>query len=68
MTNIKARKGGSSQPRTPVEMPDNLISKDKIKLLLAVSDGEVVDDFSLKQLHFGGVPVQNEDGAITMRA
>lgn len=62
MTNIKARKGGSSKPRTPVEMPDNLISKDKIKLLLAVSDGEVVDDFSLKQLHFGGVPVQNEDG------
>ena len=63
MTNIKARKGGSSQPRTPVEMPDNLISKDKIKLLLAVSDGEVMDDFSLKQLHFGGVPVQNEDGS-----
>ena len=63
MTNIKARKGGSSKPRTPVEMPDNLISKDKIKLLLAVSDGEVVDDFSLKQLHFGGVPVQNEDGS-----
>ena len=62
MTNIKARKGGSSAPRTPVEMPDNLISKDKIKLLLAVSDGEVVNDFSLKQLHFGGVPVQNEDG------
>lgn len=62
MTNIKARKGGSSKPRTPVEMPDNLISKDKIKLLLAVSDGEVVKDFSLKQLHFGGVPVQNEDG------
>lgn len=63
MTNIKARKGGSSKTRTPVEMPDNLISKDKIKLLLAVSDGEVVDDFSLKQLHFGGVPVQNEDGS-----
>lgn len=63
MTNIKARKGGSSKTRTPVEMPDNLISKDKIKLLLAVSDGEVVDDFSLKQLHFGGVPAQNEDGS-----
>lgn len=62
MTNIKARKGGSSSPRTPVEMPDNLISKDKVKLLLAVSDGEVVNDFSLKQLHFGGVQVQNEDG------
>lgn len=62
MNNIKARKGGSSKPRTPEEMPDNLISKDKIKLLLAVSDGEVVNDFSLKQLHFGGVPVQNEDG------
>lgn len=62
MTNIKARKGGSSKPRTPVEMPDNLISKDKVKLLLAVSDGEVVNDFSMKQLHFGGVPVQNEDG------
>lgn len=62
MTNIKARKGGSSSTRTPVEMPDNLISKDKVKLLLAVSDGEVVNDFSMKQLHFGGVPVQNEDG------
>lgn len=62
MTNIKARKGGSSSPRTPVEMPDNLISKDKVKLLLAVSDGEVVNDFSMKQLHFGGVPVQNDDG------
>lgn len=62
MTNIKARKGGSSKPRTPVEMPDNLISKDKVKLLLAVSDGEVVNDFSMKQLHFGGVPVQNDDG------
>lgn len=62
MTNIKARKGGSSKTRTPVEMPDNLISKDKIKLLLAVSDGEVVNDFSMKQLHFGGVPVQNDDG------
>lgn len=62
MTNIKARKGGSSSPRAPVEMPDNLISKDKVKLLLAVSDGEVVNDFSMKQLHFGGVPVQNDDG------
>lgn len=67
MTNIKARKGGSSSPRTPVEMPDNLISKDKVKLLLAVSDGEVVNDFSMKQLHFGGVPVQNEDGTFNYK-
>ena len=55
-------KGGSSTPRQPKEMPDNLISKDRIKLLLAVADGEVEDDFNLKQLMFGGVPVQNEDG------
>nr|DAQ97141.1 MAG TPA: tail protein [Caudoviricetes sp.] len=56
-------KGGSSTPRQPKEMPDNLISKDRIKLLLALADGEVVDDFSMKQVMFGGVPVQNEDGS-----
>ncbi|UPU15846.1 host specificity protein J [Klebsiella phage vB_KpnS_SXFY507] len=55
-------KGGSSTPRQPKEMPDNLISKDRIKLLLAVADGEVENDFNLKQLMFGGVPVQNESG------
>ncbi|WP_279025587.1 phage tail tip fiber protein [Gibbsiella quercinecans] len=61
---ITARKGGGSSASTPTEMPDNLISKDKIKLLLAMSDGEVVDDFSLKQLRMGGVPVQNDDGSL----
>src|SRR5699024_8421333 len=60
---ISGSKGGSKKPHNPVEMEDNLISINKIKILLAVSDGEIDETFSLKQLMFNSVPVQNEDGS-----
>ncbi|QGF19732.1 tail fiber protein [Shigella phage Sfin-3] len=60
---ISGSKGGSQKPHNPVEMEDNLISINKIKILLAVSDGEIDETFSLKQLMFNSVPVQNEDGS-----
>lgn len=60
---ITGSKGGSSKPHKPREMEDNLISINKIKVLLAVSDGEVDPDFSLKDLLLDDVPVQNQDGS-----
>lgn len=57
-------KGGSSKPKQPEEMPDNLISINKIKVLLAVSDGEVDPNFSLRNLYLDDVPVMNNDGSL----
>ena len=59
---ITGSKGGSSKPYTPKEMEDNLISINKIKILLAVSDGECDPEFSLKNLYLDNVPVENADG------
>lgn len=64
---ITGSKGGSSKPHTPVEMEDNLISINRIRILLAVSDGEVDPDFSLKDLYFDDVPVMNQDGSLNFK-
>ncbi|MEG0209043.1 MULTISPECIES: host specificity protein J [Gammaproteobacteria] len=56
-------KGGAQKPHTPVEMEDNLTSINKIKVLLAVSDGEVDHGFSLDMLYLNDVPVVGENGA-----
>lgn len=59
---ITARKGGSSKPHQPREMSDNLISRDKIKILLALADGEVDEEFSLKNVLLDDVPVMADNG------
>lgn len=64
---INGRKGGSSKPHTPVEMEDNLISINRIRILLAVSDGEVDSEFSLRNLFFDDVPVMNNDGSLNFQ-
>ncbi|UGO52081.1 tail fiber protein [Citrobacter phage vB_CfrD_Brooksby] len=64
---ITGSKGGSSKPHTPVEMEDNLISINRIRILLAVSDGEADPDFSLKDLYFDDVPVMNQDGSLNFQ-
>ena len=61
---VTGRKGGSSKPHTPQEMEDNLISINKIKVLLAVSDGEVDESFSLKDLYLNDVPVIASSGEV----
>lgn len=61
---ISGSKGGSPKPYTPKEMEDNLISINKIKVLLAVSDGECDPEFSLKNLYLDDVPVMNSDGTM----
>ncbi|ATN93787.1 putative ATP-dependent helicase [Citrobacter phage IME-JL8] len=59
---ITGSKGGGGKPHNPVEMEDNLISINKIRVLLAVSDGEVDPDFDMKMLLLNDVPVMNDDG------
>lgn len=61
---ISGSKGGSQQPSVPWEMEDNLISINKIRVLLAVSDGECDPEFSLKDLLLNDVPVMAEDGTL----
>ena len=60
---IYGAKGGSQKPHQPVEQEDNLISLNKVKVLLAVADGEVDHNFSMKDLYLADVPVQNQDGS-----
>ena len=57
-------KGGSSKPHTPQEMEDNLISINKIRVLLAVSDGEVDGNFSMQDLYLNDVPVIAPSGEV----
>lgn len=64
---ISVMKGGGSTPHQPVEQDDNLISKDKIKILLAVSDGEVESEDSysiLQKLLINDVPVIGANGTV----
>lgn len=61
---VTGRKGGSSKPHTPQEMEDNLISINKIKVLLAVSDGEVDGNFSMQDLYLNDVPVIAPSGEV----
>lgn len=61
----KGSKGGGKQKAyQPTEMEDNLISINKIKVLLAVSDGEVTPEFSLKDLYLDDVPVIAPNGTV----
>ncbi|EFW1287467.1 DUF1983 domain-containing protein [Shigella flexneri] len=61
---ITGSKGGSSKPYVPKEMEDNLISINKIKILLAVSDGECDPSFTLRDLYLDDVPVIADDGTV----
>lgn len=60
---IYGAKGGSQKQHKPVEQEDNLVSLNKVKVLLAVADGEVDPNFSMKDLYLADVPVQNQDNS-----
>lgn len=61
---VKGSKGGSAKPHTPREMEDNLISINKIKVLLAVSDGETDANITLKDIYLNDVPVVAPNGTV----
>jgi len=69
---IVGRKGGGKgggdsggSARTPVEAPDSLRSRQHVRTIHAISEGEIygfVDGF--QSIYFDDVPLQNQDGSI----
>jgi len=59
---IQGSKGGGSSPRTPVEQADDLLSVAKLKMLLAISEGEIQGDLTAQQIYLNDTQLANEDG------
>lgn len=66
---IKGYKGGGGNTRTPVEDPDSLVSNATVRMLLALSEGEVesiAPEDLPKRVYLDGTPVENEDGTVNI--
>lgn len=61
-TLIKGSKGGSSNPRTPTEAPDDLQSVAKAKVLIALGEGEFGGELDGTRIFLNGTPITNPDG------
>jgi predicted phage tail protein len=59
---ITGHKGGSSNPRTPVEAPDSVQSIARAKILLALGEGEFDGLVSARDIYLDGTPLQAADG------
>ncbi|MCS3433710.1 host specificity protein J, partial [Klebsiella sp. BIGb0407] len=64
MANIKGRKGGSSNARTPTESPDSLHSIATAKILIGLGEGEFADGITAKDILFDGTPIESTDGTV----
>lgn len=60
---LSGNKGGSSSPHTPVEVADSLLSVAKLKMLLAVCEGEVNGNITAQQIYLNDTPLANDDGS-----
>lgn len=61
-TVIQGSKGGGASAHTPVEQPDDLLSVAKLKLLLAISEGEIQGELTAQQIFLNDTPLANDDG------
>lgn len=59
---IQGSKGGGGSAHTPVEQPDDLLSVAKLKLLLAISEGEIQGELTAQQIFLNDTPLANDDG------
>lgn len=59
---IHGSKGGSSSAHTPVEQADDLLSVAKLKMLLAISEGEIQGDLTAQQIYLNDTQLANDDG------
>ncbi|MDF7657644.1 host specificity protein J [Erwiniaceae bacterium L1_54_6] len=59
---IQGSKAGSSSAHTPVEEPDDLLSVAKLKMLLAISEGEIQGGLTAQQIFLNDTQLANEDG------
>lgn len=60
---IQGSKGGGSSARTPVEVPDDLQSVAKAKILVALGEGEFSGGLTGKSIYLDGTPLLNADGS-----
>ncbi|MBS0878597.1 phage tail protein, partial [Tatumella sp. JGM82] len=60
---VQGRKGGAAKAHTPVEQADNLLSVAKLKMLLAVCEGESEGTVTAQQIYLNDTPLANNDGS-----
>ncbi|MDU5779218.1 MAG: host specificity protein J [Pantoea sp.] len=61
-TVIHGQKGGGGSAHTPVEQPDDLLSVAKLKMLLAIAEGEIKGDLTAQQIFLNDTALANDDG------
>ncbi len=61
-TIIRGAKGGSSSAHTPVEQADDLLSEAKLKMVIALSEGEIQGDLVAQQIFLNDTQLANDDG------
>ncbi|MDE9565724.1 host specificity protein J, partial [Xenorhabdus bovienii] len=61
---IEGAKGGGGDGHTPYEMPDNIQSTATAKILVALGEGEFVNDLTAKDIYLDGTPLQNDNGTM----
>jgi len=54
--------GGGGSAHTPVEEPDDLLSVAKLKMLLAISEGEIQGDLTAQEIYINDTPLANNSG------
>ncbi|WP_205957445.1 host specificity protein J, partial [Pantoea stewartii] len=54
--------GGGGEAHTPVEQPDDLLSVAKLKLLVAISEGEIQGDLTAQHIYLNDTQLANDDG------
>ncbi|MCK7195417.1 DUF1983 domain-containing protein [Enterobacter bugandensis] len=61
-TILQGAKGGGGSSHTPVEQPDDLLSVAKLKMLIAVSEGEIQGDLTAQNIFLNDTPLANDSG------
>ncbi|EKI0253285.1 phage tail protein [Enterobacter asburiae] len=61
-TILQGAKGGGGSSHTPVEQPDDLLSIAKLKMLIAVSEGEIQGDLTAQDIFLNDTPLANDSG------
>ncbi|AOM42635.1 host specificity protein J [Xenorhabdus hominickii] len=59
-----AKGGGGGGGHTPYEMPDNIQSTATAKVLLALGEGEFVNELNAKDIYLDSTPLQNDNGTM----
>jgi len=62
-TIIQGHKGGGGKQHTPVEDPDDLLSVAKLKMLLAITEGEIQGELTAQNIYLNDTPLANADGS-----